>query len=169
MVEIELFIRFVLAESIVKFELGIFNCFGHAIHFVLAIVHKDLRVAHRDHVDLSVRQLLVEDGPLLEAHTDFHLVSKSMLPLARQLLLFMLHHCLEVDVNLDSLQLIVRFPLALQLTNLLHFEPACVSVDFDLVDLVRSRHFSGLNIVSLSCHQGCIRHVQIGHGALRNA
>ena len=67
------------AKSIIKFELRIFNCFGHTVNFVLAVVHVDFWVGNRDNIDLSVSQFLLEDGPLLEAHTDFHLISKCML------------------------------------------------------------------------------------------
>ena len=80
----------------------------------------------------------------------------------------MLDHCLKVDVNLDTLQLVVRLTLTLQLTNLLHLKSSCISIDFDLIDFICCSHFSGLQVATLSSHKGCIRHVQVGHSALRN-
>ena len=162
LVEVQLLVGFVLAESIIKFEFRVFNCFGHSINFILAIMNENLRVRYRDYIYLAVRQLLLEDRPLLEAHTDLHLVRKRVLLLPRQPLLLVLDHGLEVDIDLDSLQLVVRLALALELTNLLHLQPSRVSVDFDLVDLVRGRHFPRLEVASLRCRYSCTWHVDVG-------
>ena len=44
--EIELFIRVVLIEGIVEFEVRVFNCLGHAVNLVSAVVDDNARVAH---------------------------------------------------------------------------------------------------------------------------
>lgn len=81
----------------------------------------------------------------------------------------MLNHGLEVDINFDSLKLVIRFSLTLQLPNLFHLESSGISVNFDLIDLICCRHFSWLQVASLSSDKGRIRHVQVGHCALRNS
>lgn len=68
-----------LAEGIIKFELCVFNGFGHTVHLESAVMDEDLWICHRDYVNFSIGKFLVEDGPLLEANTDFHLVRKCML------------------------------------------------------------------------------------------
>lgn len=113
LIEIELFIWFVLAERIIKFELRVFNCFGDAVYFVLAVVDVYFWVSNRDYIDLSVRKLLLEYGPLFEAHTDFHLIGKDVLLLTWQFFLFMLYHGLEIHIYFDALQLIISLTLAL--------------------------------------------------------
>ena len=146
-------------KGIIEFELRIFNCFGHTIYLILAIMYEYLWVGHRNDVYFPVSQFVMEYRPLLETHTDFHLIGECVLSLARQLLLLDFDHGLEVDVHLDALQLVVRFPLALQLSDFFHLQPSRISVDFDLVYFVRGCDFSGLQCTTLGCHQGRIRHV----------
>lgn len=68
--------------------------------------------------------------------------------LCKPLLLF-LDHRLEVDINFDALQLIIGFPFTLQLPYLLHFHPSSISIDLDLVYLVRNRDFAGRHVATL--------------------
>lgn len=153
LIEIKFLVGLMLAEGIIEFEFRVFNRFGDAIYLVFAVVHENLRVNDRDHVDLSVRELMMEDWPLLEANTYPHLVSKRVRLLSCQLFLFILNHGLEIDVDLDPLQLIVGLALALKLADLFHLQTAGISVDFDLIDFISSCH------LALNVHQSGARHV----------
>ena len=76
--EVELLTRLDFAEGIIELELRVFNCLGDAIDLVLAVMNNDFRISYCDYVDLAVCQFLVENGPLLEADADFHLIRKSV-------------------------------------------------------------------------------------------
>lgn len=61
-----------LAKGIIESELRIFDGLGDAVDLVLAIMHEYLRILHRHHIDLAIRQLMMEDRPFLEADADLH-------------------------------------------------------------------------------------------------
>jgi hypothetical protein len=111
---------------------------------------------------------MMEDWPLLEADADLHLVGEGVQLLPWESFLLVLDHGLEVDVNLDALELVVGLSFTLELADLLHLKPTCISIYFYLIDFISSRHFS-LQVPSLGCHQRSVGHVQVGHRALRNA
>lgn len=69
-----------LRKCVIEFELLIVDEFGHAIDLKLILMDHDLGVRKRNAVDLSGLQLLLEDGPLLNADADLQLVSWNMLP-----------------------------------------------------------------------------------------
>ena len=109
----------------------------------------DLWIDNRDNINLAISQLLVEHRSLLKAHTNLHRISKAMRLLLRKLLLLLLDHRLEVHIDLDALQLIIGFPLALELPNLLHFHPSGIPINLDLVDLVSDCDFAGGHVAAL--------------------
>ena len=154
LVEIELFICLEFTEGIIEFEFGVLDGLGHAIHFVFAVMNVYLGVDHRDHIDLSISQLLVKHWPLLKAHADLHGISKAMRLLLIESLLFFLDHGLEVDIDLDALQLVIGFPFALELPYLFHFHPSGIPVYLYLVDFIGDSHFTGRDMSALDCHQG---------------
>ena len=78
LIKIKLFVRLMLAKGIIKFELCVFNCFGHTIHLVFAIVYEYLRICYRNDVYLSISEFVMEYRSLLKADTNFHLIGKCM-------------------------------------------------------------------------------------------
>lgn len=78
---VELFSAFAVAERVVELEVLIFDELGDAIYFVLALVHRQHRVAHRNDVDFSAFHFFLENRPFFDAHTDFELVRRDVLKL----------------------------------------------------------------------------------------
>ena len=76
---------------------------------------------------------------------------------------------LEVNVDLDTLKLIIGLALRLESSGLLHLHSARVSVYFYLIDLICYRHFSGRDMTSLGSHQSSVGHVDATDGTLRYA
>jgi hypothetical protein len=79
LIEVKLFTGLVLAERIVKLELIVLNSFGNTVNFVATVMDNDLRVYYRNYIDVTISKLLVEDGPLFETDTDFHLVCERVI------------------------------------------------------------------------------------------
>ena len=142
LVEVQLLVRLIGLERVVKFELCVIDELSHAIHLVPAVVDDDLGVRHRNHVNFSVGQLVVENGSFLEADTDFHLICENVLAAGLHLLHFSFDHGLEVDVDLDAIELVVGLSFAFQLPGLLHSESSGVAVYFNLINLVGSSDLS---------------------------
>lgn len=143
MIEIELFVGLTVRERIIEPELGVFNCFGDSIYFVFAVVDYDLWVGDRYDIDLTIRKLLLENGALLETHTDLHLVSKNMLSTFGDLFPLGLNHGLEINIHLDTLQFIISFSLTLQFTGFLHSETSSIPVNFNLINFIGGGDLSG--------------------------
>jgi len=61
-----------------------------------------LGVGHRYYIDFAVRQFVLEDGSLLEADADLHLVGEGVLSRGHYFLHFCFDHGLEININLYS-------------------------------------------------------------------
>jgi len=81
--EVKLFIGIVLIKGIVKLELIVLNSLRHAIYLVSAVMNNNLRVDDRDHIDLTVGKLVLENRSLLEADRNLHLVCQRVHPSLR--------------------------------------------------------------------------------------
>lgn len=101
--EVKLLVGIVLIERIVKLEFIVFNSLGDAIYLVSAVMNNNLGVAHRDHIDLTIGKLVLENWSFLEADRNLHLVCQRMHPSCSQLGALRLDHMLEVNVDLDTL------------------------------------------------------------------
>ena len=134
-----------MRERIIKSKLGVFNCFGDSIYFVFAVMNYDLWVCDRYNINLTIRELLLENGALLETYTDFHLVSKNMLSMFGDLFPLGLNHGLEIDIYLDTLQFIISFSLTLQFTRFLHSETSSIPINFNLINFICGRDLSSWN------------------------
>lgn len=143
LIEIQLFVGLIVRERVVEPELCVFNRLAHSVYFVFAVVDYDLWVRDRDDIDLTISKLLLENGALLEAHTDLHLVSKNVLPTFRDLFPLGFHHGLEIDVYLNTLQFIISFSLTLEFTGFLHSETASIPVNFNLIDFICGGDLTG--------------------------
>lgn len=149
LVEVKLLVGLAVREGIIKSKLSVFDCFGHSIYFVLAIVDDDLWVGHRYDVNLTIRELLLENGALLEAHTDLHLVGENVLPAFGDLFPLGFDHGLKINIYLDTLELIIGFSLTLKFTGFFHSETSSIPVDFNLINLVSGGDLSGWDHIRL--------------------
>ena len=76
-----------------------------------------------------------------------------------ELLLFGFNHMLEVDVNLDTLELVVGFSFAFKFSGLFHSHPSSISILLYLIDSVRCSnsplHVTGLDLNHTPCIVSC--------------
>jgi hypothetical protein len=101
-------------------------------------VNNYLRVDHCDNIDFTISQLVLENRSLLEADRNLHRVRQSVRLSRRQLTTLRLDHMLEVHVDLDTRKLVISLSLGFESSSLLHFHSARITIQFDLIDLVRS-------------------------------
>ena len=134
--EVELLVGVVLIKRVVKFEVIVLNSLGHAVHFIAAVVNNYLWVDHRHYINLAISQLVLENGPLLEADRNLHLISQRVHLSRWQLGALRLDHMLEVHVDLDTLKLVIGLSLRFESSSLLHLHSARITVQLDLIDLV---------------------------------
>ena len=76
---VKLLIRFSVREGIVKFEFRVINELCNAINLVFGLVDSDVRIGNRDAINVTTRELMRKDGPLLDADTNLQLVCWDML------------------------------------------------------------------------------------------
>ena len=121
LIKVQLLSLFFVIEAIVELEVLIDDGLGDSIDLVPAVMHYDLWIHHRNHINLSVSELSLEDRPLFEADTDVHLVSKGVHFALFELFSFVFYHNLEIHVHLDAMEIVVSLSLTLELAHLLHF------------------------------------------------
>ena len=46
LIKVQLFVRLIIAKSIIEFVLGVVNHFGYTIHFVFTIMHNNFRIGN---------------------------------------------------------------------------------------------------------------------------
>jgi len=109
-------------------------------------------VDHWNNIDLSICKLTLEHWSLFEANTDLHLVSKYMLLACWQSFSLFFDHSLKINIYFNALQLIVCLSLTLKLAYFFHAHSPCISIEFDLIDLVSSRYSPLLRWLSLICN-----------------
>lgn len=66
-------------------------------------MHVNLRIHHRNDIDLALSQLLLKYWPLLKADTNLHGISERVRLLILKPLLLLLNHSLKVHINLNAL------------------------------------------------------------------